>query len=178
MRILIAAAVALILLLLTSCGNTVQGDTSDGSDSSAANQESDYEIEYKDGGVKIVGYNGEGGDVTIPEQIGGMPVAEIGARAFEGCTSLTGVSIHGGIGIIGDDAFADCTSLSSVTIEDGVREIDEYAFSNCTALTRIDIPDSVTAIGRFAFSGCIDLTVAYHGRIYFDEKIFEVYTYE
>ena len=55
---------------------------------------------------------------------------------------------------IGEKAFDGCTSLTSVTIGNSVTSIGEYAFYNCTSLTSITIPDSVTSIGGSAFSGC------------------------
>jgi len=52
-------------------------------------QTTDYEI--VDG--VLVGYYGEGGDVVIPDDLG---LTTIGDSAFDGCTSLTSVTIPKG----------------------------------------------------------------------------------
>ena len=104
----------------------------------------------------------------------------IGDSAFNGCTSLTSVSLPNGVSSIGNSAFANCTSLTSITIPDSVTTIWDYAFNttslrnvtipnsittiehgafgNCTSLTSITIPDSVTTIGWMAFYRCRNLS--------------------
>ena len=108
-------------------------------------------------------------------------VTEIGAHAFEGCETLTSMTIPSTVTSIRDFAFAGCTSLgaqntpsgSDITepskapnrsgettfvIPDGVTSIGAYAFKDCESLTTIIIPDSVTSIGDGAFEGCTNLT--------------------
>lgn len=59
---------------------------------------------------------------------------------------------------IGKFAFEGCYSLTSVTIPNGVTTIDNYAFSGCTGMTSITIPNSVTNfIGSYVFNGCSGL---------------------
>ena len=52
---------------------------------------------------------------------------------------------------IGDSAFNGCTSLTSITIPNSVISIDWYAFRGCTSLKSITIPNSVTSIDGYAF---------------------------
>ena len=128
---------------------------------------------------QITKYNGSAAALTIPAQIDGYSVADLGYRsfsytdvksvtvpntvtgityyAFADCTSLTDIKLPSSVKSIGDNAFSGCTSLTSITIPSGVTIIDWYAFSGCTSLASITIPDSVTSIGWFAFDNCTSL---------------------
>ena len=90
--------------------------------------------------------------VTIP-----YGVTHIGERAFQDCKSLTSVTIPYGLTHIGGYAFSGCSALTSVTIPNSVTEIRNYAFYKCSAITSITIPNSVTEIGNMAFCGCTSL---------------------
>ena len=99
---------------------------------------------------------------TIPETVTyngtTYSVTSIGWGAFEGCFSLTSITLPNSVTSIGDNAFAYCSSLTAITIPNSVTSIGDYAFADCSALTSITIPNSVTSIGDGAFSGCSSLT--------------------
>ena len=119
------------------------------------------EVTYK--GDKYNSYSNEyTGEVTIPTTVTynskTYNVTSIGYGAFEGCSSLTSITIPEGVTSIGSCAFYDCSSLTSITIPKSVTSIGSYAFYDCSSLTSITIPKSVTSIGDYAFSGCSSLT--------------------
>lgn len=77
---------------------------------------------------------------------------EIGDSAFNGCTSLTNVTLGDGVTKIGTNAFIRCTQISSITIGSRVSSIGKNAFNGCTALTNANIGSG--AIGANAFQDC------------------------
>jgi len=85
-------------------------------------------------------------------------VTSIGVAAFYGCTSLTSIIIPNSVTSIGAAAFYGCTSLTSIIIPNSVTSIRNSTFSDCTSLASITIPDSVTSIGNSVFYGCTGLT--------------------
>ena len=111
----------------------------------------------------------------------------IGGSAFDGCTSLTSVTIPSGVTSIGGSAFkntpwwntysadtshhygniiyindvaytATSSGITSCTFREGTVSIGGFAFQRCTSLTSVTIPDSVTSIGDHAFYYCSGLT--------------------
>ncbi len=96
-------------------------------------------------------------EIVIPASYKGLPVMEIGDRAFESCY-LMEVIIPDSVTSIGDGVFYQLAYLTEVVIPDSVISIEYYAFSSCDCLTEIIIPDSVTSIGNSAFEHCWRLT--------------------
>lgn len=82
---------------------------------------------------------------------------EIGESAFNGCTSLTNVTLGDGVTSIGTSAFLKCTRLPSITIGSGVASIGKNAFNGCTALEAANIGSG--SIGASAFQNCSRLAV-------------------
>ncbi|MBQ2742299.1 MAG: leucine-rich repeat protein, partial [Oscillospiraceae bacterium] len=85
-------------------------------------------------------------------------ITSIGDWAFNGCTSLTSITIPDSVTSIGIGALEGCESLASITIPDEVTSIDVRAFFGCKSLTSIAIPDGVTSIGGGTFMWCSSLT--------------------
>lgn len=124
---------------------------------------------FPDGITKIGDWAFEGcsslTSISIPDS-----VTEIGAFAFYGCSSLSSVKIPERVTEIGWGAFNDCSSLISVTIPDSVTEIGSYAFMNCSSLTSIRLPDLLRCIGQAAFAGCTILTHISNCPAFCDQK--------
>ena len=83
-------------------------------------------------------------------------MTSIGDGAFQGCNSLTSITIPNSVTSIGYRTFEDCRGLSSVTIPNSVTKIGSCAFMGCK-LTSVTIPKSVESIGKYAFR-CSRLT--------------------
>ena len=86
----------------------------------------------------------------------GKFVETVGSHAFEGCTTVTTVSI--GSGTVGNGAFTGCSSLSSLTLGEDVTKIGNTAFRGCTSLKTVVIGKRVSSIGNYAFDGCTSLS--------------------
>lgn len=82
----------------------------------------------------------------------------IGNSFFEGCSSLTSVSISGSVTSIGENAFKGCSSLTSFSIPKSVTTIGMAAFKDCSSLGEaMAIPSNVTEIADETFMGCSNL---------------------
>ena len=100
-------------------------------------------------GFSCYSYSDEySGAVTIPASVtyngATYSVTSIGYSAFEGCSSLTSVTIPNSVTTIGNYAFGSCTSLTSVTIPNNVTTIGEAAFGFCTSLESIKVESGNT----------------------------------
>ena len=102
----------------------------------------------------LVKYNGVGGDVTIPNDLG---ITTIGYQAFIDCKTLTSIVIPSRITAIEKSAFSNCTNLVSVQFPNTLLSIGERAFLSCTTIKAIDIPVSVQTIIEGAFFNCTEL---------------------
>jgi hypothetical protein len=69
--------------------------------------------------------------------------------AFKNCTSLKSVNINADT--VPPYTFEGCTSLSSVTLSSNVKTLDRAAFSGTTALKTVNGSEYVTYIGRDCF---------------------------
>ena len=85
----------------------------------------------------------------------GASYQQIPDRMFQGCSSLTSISLPGTITRIGTYAFSD-TGLTSVDIPASVETLDNYAFYTCQSLNRITLHDGLETIGDHAFGAYED----------------------
>lgn len=108
----------------------------------------------EDGSVRIEGYMGSTNTLQVPAMLAGCPVREIGAGAFQHCSTLQSVELPAWLDTIGDEAFSYCFSLHSIELPEGLEMIGNYAFFACYSLSGVTIPASVTEIGENAFLSC------------------------
>ena len=111
----------------------------------------------EDGGARITGYDGEDAELTVPDELDGHAVREIGDSAFFYCVALTTVTLPEGLTTIGDYAFGSCWSLTTITLPEGLTSIGDSAFSDCSSLTTFTLPEGLTSIGTNPFSSCDSL---------------------
>jgi hypothetical protein len=130
-----------------------------------ATLEAQFTYTSNNGTITITGYNGPGGDVTIPSTINGLPVTSVGDSAFDpGCSGnqfsspMTSVTIPNTIISIGNGGFEYCWCLTSITIPTSVTSLGAWMLHGCVNLTSVTIPNSITNIGDAAFCGCHSLT--------------------
>lgn len=83
---------------------------------------------------------GKVGAFTIPASM-----TKIYHDAFDGCTSLTSITIAEGVKRIDFYAALRCPSLISITIPASLTKIDYDAINNCSSLTNIDVEEGNTA---------------------------------
>ncbi|MBO5375184.1 MAG: leucine-rich repeat protein [Clostridia bacterium] len=81
---------------------------------------------------------------------------------FEGCTSLTEITIPATVTHIYGNTFTDCTALKTVTFEkrDGTTPINFYGwgpFLKCTSLTELILPEGMTEIPNCFATQCYAL---------------------
>ena len=117
-------------------------------------------------------YNTDITSVYIPKS-----VSIIDENAFYACTNLKSLEYENDSELvsIAPYAFDGCISLSSVTIPDSVISIGQRAFAANPNLSTLIIGKSLENIGAFAFYGCVNIDNLYIKDI---EAWFDIVMYE
>jgi len=116
-----------------------------GSLTAFAAQSGDYTYEtVNDETATITGYTGAGGNVIIPDTLGGYPVTIIGEGAFTDCEDMTAVTIPETVTTLGEWAFC-FTQITEITIPKNVTEINYSTFMYARQLTHFIVDEENTA---------------------------------
>lgn len=116
-------------------------------------QDGAFEYESVNGGYKITKCIAS--MITeIPAIRNGVPIIEIGEKAFAGFTGISELEIPDSVTAIGDNAFYGCASINKLVLPQKLKTLGEGAFSGCSGITELTIPDSITEIPKNAFSKC------------------------
>lgn len=108
----------------------------------------------------ITGYEGSGGDISIPLNLGGYPVSGIGDAAFKGNSSIRSVRIAS-IVWIGESAFEGCGNLNQISIDSIISGVASRAFAGNRSLSRITITGMLFQVQPDIFADCPAFTSAY-----------------
>ena len=84
-------------------------------------------------------------------------ISKIGYSCFDGCTSLTTLSLPQTEFLINETAFRGCTALEEFDFTN-VTSIGKGSFKGCTSLASTPNISAVTTIGEGSFEGCTGLT--------------------
>ncbi len=93
-----------------------------------------------DGGAVLVGLDRvRNGVLNVPSKLDGHKVVAIGADAFAGCRSLTGIVLPDTIEEFGPRAFYYCSQLAEIKFPKSLRKMGDETFKKCHKLKRVNI---------------------------------------
>lgn len=96
-------------------------------------------------GICIEKYLGSDVNVTVPEEIEGLPVIIIGEYAF---------SPYNRSDIPNNP---DCANIRTITLPETIIDIKDSAFSGCRRLEKTNFSDALASVGQLAFADCVSL---------------------
>lgn len=102
-------------------------------------------------------------DIVIPSTYKGLPVTEIGSRAFANNKTITSVHIPDSVTIIKNSALSYCKGLTEITIPEGVKRIGMNAFYACSNLEKVvwnaeECVSDIASVDMTVFEYCSKLT--------------------
>ena len=89
---------------------------------------------------------------VVIDQFEKSKLLTIKASAFEGCNNLVTMPLPATLLRIESGAFSGCERLANISIEDlTIGAINVKEFYNCQAITSLKLPETITSIKSFAF---------------------------
>lgn len=125
-------------------------------------EDSDYTFDDMD--YSITAYNGTGGELILPNELGSCPVEIITSSVFYANTDVTSITFPDTlISLDGSNLYA-MEQLQSVILPESLIAFDSYNLYCCPLVTEIDIPARVSYIGDYCFYSCDNLrTIRFYG---------------
>ncbi len=108
--------------------------------------------------------------IVIAPTYEGLPVKEIGARAFAEDEFITSIVVPDSLTKIGEWAFAGCTSIKTVDLGKGVQVIENSAFVSCSALTKVNYTGTIDDWVMIDFADPYANPIYYAKKLYINEK--------
>ena len=123
----------------------------------AANGSADFDYTVNNGTVTLTKLKALAPLVIVPEQVDGLPVADLAEGAFPDNVTIEKVSIHAPLTAIRAKMFAKCRNLTEVVLPPTLTAIEDCAFKGCKKLAAIALPPRLNTIGDDAFANCVSL---------------------
>lgn len=147
----ILAALAAILLLFTAC---------------TAGAEGEFYFDTWDGNNSLKEYNGEGGDVVIPETVDGHAVTRVSSFVFKNTyETITGVTFPDTVRYIEGHVLNSMPNLEKVVLPEGLQVIGPNNLLGTPGVKEIVVPSTVFYIGSGCFSSDADISVTFTGPV-------------
>ncbi len=176
MKLCLSVLLLVMLIVLTACSRISFGEKEYLERDGLLYRLSEDGLSYS-----VAGYTDIGDEVTVPAEIDGIPVTELGNSAFynaetlkrvnlpssikkiddyafDNCYLLESPLLPSGVEFIGFNAFSDCTSIKSLILPNSLVEIESNAFERCSSIERIAIQPALKEVGRDAFGDCTKLS--------------------
>lgn len=117
-----------------------------------------YQLDEEATGYSVIKWDGINNEISIPDQLHGLPVLAVGSEVFQGRKTIQKITFGNNISNIGWKSFLGCSGLEEVHFGNKMQGIEEDAFRGCTSLKVITGIDQVKNLGSHAFDGCQSLT--------------------
>ncbi|MBD5156691.1 MAG: sigma-70 family RNA polymerase sigma factor [Butyrivibrio sp.] len=125
----------------------------------------DYEYVEIEGGIKITKYTGSDQYLTVPSEIDGKPVLEMGHGEdgyfvfyeFDKSNDIIEINLSDGITSLGSSLFAYLPELKTVRLPDSVVSIGMDMFEDCPSLESVNLPEGERDFD-YTFCECVSLT--------------------
>ncbi len=95
-----------------------------------------YTEHWEGDAYSITGYQGEGGEITIPGKINGKKVKSI--SGFMNNDTITKITIGEGVVSLGNEAFGNCSQVTQIMIPASLESVSN-AFVSCHSLEKFTV---------------------------------------